>query len=346
MEKNYNIEISYLEEINELLKEIGDFQAYSDSFLIERLIDRLSHHYSFSQEPFSLETQILEDLGDLSFYKPFYPYSRAIISKSIFSGDYTPKYQSVSLSDEETILLAQDFLSKQNSQYRGYMDDFLEDAPEHVQFIEPNSHTDGETTFLKSTGDFFSVVPNYGNITKATILTHEVTHIFDWFKNENFISQFLIHEFHALLMEMLSSDYYNDCLGLEEDNKKRRLTLHSLIQTDSKDIYCRMQILHLYQRFGREKGMQKIKETFARDYLQYTAQYSLVETFLYQVSYLLAVELYTMYQKDKEKALWIVDQIVSKGTNQNIRKMLDSFDIHLLEHFHEYETGMLLKKTI
>lgn len=346
MGKNYNIDINYLKEIQEMLLQANDFQSYSDTFLVERLIKQLSQHGSFPTESYSLDMQILDDLKDLPFYKPFYPYSKAILTQSIFFGAYSPTYQSIPLSDDDAISLVRHFFGSQNKRYQEYMNDFLEEAPDHISFIPPNSHTDGETTFLKSTGDFFSVIPDYSNLTKATILTHEVTHIFDWFQNDHFIMQFLIHEFHALFMEMLSCDYYNDCLGLGEENKKRRLGLHSLIQSDSQDIYYRMQILNLYKKYGKEKGMEIIHKLFSEKYLQYTAQYSLLESFLYQIAYLIAIELYMLYQKDKEKALWIAERIVQTGTNQNIQSLLRTYQIQLLSHFHIYEQSMILKKTI
>lgn len=342
MEKNYNIDISYIDYLINIISNNGLFEYSSDIDVLNKLKRLLNNGESILVEDNDLRSRLQENSEYLSLYNRVYPYVRQIIKSSVIDEDDNTIFNKIKLSDNDVIELAQEFFAKQNSSYSQLMRDFLEDASDHLKFIPPTPHTEGESYFIRSTGDCFCIVPNYSNIMKFSIFTHECTHIFDWYINDNFLNNFLIAESHSLLMELLACDYLNNLLNLDKENIKRQLQIHKLIKTDSMNIYEIMQMLYLYKRFG-EDGIKKIKRVYSPKYLEYISMYSLDVFFRYQLSYLIAIELYILYQSDKEKTLWLIREIVNKGNFKTIEEVLAKEKIEIGEHFTDYERKLILK---
>lgn len=344
MERKYDIKLDYLQYLKIIIKENGLFDYNDDLVVIDKLSNILNGLFSEDiNKEISLGNKLNENWQDLVYYKQFYPFIRQIIKNSILDGENKIEYRQTKISDEEAVNLIEEFFRKQNSSYQQRIDDFLEDANEHIKFIPPTSHTDGLTFFIRATGDYFCIVPNYPNISKVAILAHETTHVLDWFNNEDFLGQFLISETHSLLMEMLACDFYQEKFKIDEEGQKRKRELHNLIKADSLTIYELMQIIYIYKKEG-EKGLNKIRRIYSSKYLKYITGYSLDDFFKYQIAYLIAIELYTLYQYDKEKALWTIDKIVSMETNETVIDSLERDNIVLGEHFSEYERKLLLKR--
>lgn len=345
MLKRCDIDANFLTYLIEIIENNGSSRKEIDLFLLNRLLHILNNNsHNRKQNPGDVVRQLEEDAENVSFYKPFYPYVRSFRARGEnISQPYEPMYRSIQLSDTDTVDLIGEFYRDLGEDESSNYEDFLEDAEDHLKFIDTKSDIEGETTFINSTGDFFCLVPDYANLTKATILVHETTHIFDWFRRPDFIEQYLICEFNALFKEMLACDYAAAKLNLEDDNLKRRYYLHSLIKRYADDVYYRTQIIHLFKQDNVLHSMNKLCARFGDAYINYLMQDSLGENYIYQIAYLIAIELYTLYQIDKDKALWIAKRIVEKGNNNNVRRILDSNGIVLNEHSLEYENDLKLK---
>lgn len=343
MEKDFDIDIDFLEYLKLIIGELQVSQVEIDTYLLNRLIGLLSGGIVTGDSPSSIEEQLNDDLKYLSFYKPYYPYVRYFSNRSNIEGDvYTPVYKDIQISDKESVSIVYDFYKKNKLVDKGLLRDFLSDAKDHLKFISPRADTGGETIFIKCTGEWFCLVPDEKNISKVTTLVHETTHIFDWFTNPEFINSYLIKEFNALFREMIASDYFAQVLGLGNDNLKHRYYIHSLIKRYADDVYFRTQILHMLSKSKLPNASAKIYDTFGKGYLAYLTQDTIVDNYVYQIAYLIAIELYTLYQEDNDKALWLADYILCYGDDYNIIDILKRNDIELNKNSLDYEKKLKL----
>ncbi len=348
MERKYDIDIQFLNYLKGIISECQTLQKNVDLFLIERLIHILEDAPSCGNSGVNVERQLSEDLQSVKFYRPYYPFVKTFRSKGMLDDTvYCPRYHEVFISNGDTVSLVHDFYKGFGSLYEDDLKDFMDDLDGHIKFVKPKPEFEGETTFIKSTGDFFCLIPNYSNFTKATIMAHEATHVLDWYRNPDFIKAYLINEVNSLFKEMLASDYFAEQLNLGDDNVKRRYYLHTVIKKYADDIYYRTQILYLFARDSVTHNKRMIYEKFGEDYLKYLTQDSLIENYIYQIAYLIAIELYYIYKMgDRDKALWLANRIVMIGNNDNILDILRSNGIVLNSHSLEYEEDMKLKLAI
>lgn len=343
MEKRCNINIEFLLNLKKLILQYNIPSKYVDFKTIDRLISILSGSKEIT-DFCSLEESVEDNIEELELYRKYYSFIRQIIKKTKDTFVDDIRYRELGLSDSDVISLNHDFFKSLNGNYSDDFNDLRDDIYDHIEFIKPNSYCEGETFFISSSGDYFCVVPNYRNICKPTILTHEVTHVMDWFNNTSFHENFLISEVHSLVMEMISADYYGKKLGYSEEGEKRRLELHNLIKSDSYNIYDYMQITHLYMKLGRDEWLRAINDKYTSEYLNFLRKYTMSDFFKYQIAYLIAIELYTYYKSDKEKALWIIRQIILNGNDDNIIELLETNSIYIGENLSDYERKLALKK--
>ena len=60
-------------------------------------------------------------------------------------------------------------------------------------------------------------------------------------------------------------------------------------------------------------------------------------------SYIIALELYYYYKKDKEKAIYLLTEIINNNyyNYQNLNRLLNSNDVYLNEHSKEYSDSLI-----
>ena len=58
---------------------------------------------------------------------------------------------------------------------------------------------------------------------------------------------------------------------------------------------------------------------------------------------MIAIELYTIYNIDKDKALYILRDIIMNGTDNNIFNILKKYNINIGNNIVSYEQDMCLK---
>lgn len=347
MERKYDIDVNFLKDLLDMIAGCVGLDKDIDLFVLRRLIRILENDRRKSSDTDNVVRQLTDDLECLDFYKPYYPFIKTFRNNGIVSSQsYKRELCGVNLSDEQTVSLVRDFYLDNGIISKVDFDDFVDDADGHLKFCDSKLDTEGETTFIRSTGEFFCLVPNRVDIVKATTLVHETTHIFDWYTNPDFIKNYLISEFNALFKELLSADYFARKLNIGEDGIKHRYFLHSVIKRYADDIYYRTQILHMFRKDGYNDSNSMIKRVFGEEYLKYLTEDSIQEDYIYQIAYLIAIELYTLYKEDKDRALGIADYLVENGTNDNFSQILDENGIQLNKHALSYEKGLRLKLKI
>ncbi len=349
MKKVYDIKIKDLESLLALLKEnMHDNTVMIDVIRLEGYITRLKNGFK-NTDVTSVFEQIQDDLEYHDFYKPFYP----IVERFIFNGrsveelDSEPRYKSIIFSDDQVLNDVLEFYGHQGELFYSQVLEFYNEAEDHLKFIGCSSHTEGESLLLKSVGEGFIFTPNYSNITKFTTLVHEVQHIIDFYINPDFSSEYVIRETIAMFMEMIAADYIANKYKLFDEGYKRQQAIYAIVKYQSHNVLYKTDALDIASE-NKELNQDELftlldKEGFEQDDLEFYFDQGITSDMAYQIAYLIAIELYLIYYKDKELAIKICEDIIINGTSSNIFDLLDKYNINLNSGVTQYEE-MIYKK--
>lgn len=350
MQRKFKIDISFIKELkNNLL-------LYDPSNIdIERLdilIRKLENNFEVDDTNDKSLNNLRDNLEYYNDFKHLYKIVRKFASTGMYIDSIaTPTYNVQHLSNEECLALANDFFKNQGEFFYQKFYDFYKDADSHLEFISPNNSTDGEIHYFNSYNEAFVFVPDHDNFTKASILIHECEHVIDSFNNPNFYNNLIIREVAAIFMEMIGVGYLGNQLNLSDAPYMRRLSLHSIVKLDAYTIFLKNQLLYLINENKRlsDKKLKRIlynKYNMSYKFIEFCNQYNLYEDYYYQISQLIAIELFDLYKKDKDKALYILKDIIMNGTDDNIFAILDKYNILLIEHVEQYEDELCKKLSI
>lgn len=349
MAKKYKINIEYYEKLLDMLK------AYSDgSEIIETDIRNLSFYLKCLKDSFNKISEqpildsISDDFEDIKEYEQFFPTIESYLAKSIFDTyEVTPKYKKVSLSDDDAVSLAEEFFSKQGKYFYKPFLEFKENIHTHLEFIKPNYNTGGEAFFLRSIPEEFVYIPNTKDFTKATVLIHELQHVIDFYHNQYFCEDIILKEVLALFMEMIGCDFVASNLNLKKDNFLRRYEILSIVKCEGLDLTARLSILKDLKDLGinSQKKLDIYLENneIPKEEFESLERESILSSLLYQIAFLIAIELYYIYLDNPKDALTICKKIVSDATMHNYTSILDKYGIVVGENFNRYEEALSLK---
>lgn len=349
MVKRYNIQLSELDNLLDMFCAYSnDEDVMTDIENLKIFIERLKKSFNTPKQDSTIE-RIAVNLGQLSSYNRLFPYIKVLLNKGMyFSDSVDPDYEEINLSHVHSIDLCRDFFLEQGSFFSDAFDEYSEDIEDRLMFIEPNENCDGEIHYLKTTGDAFLLAPDHKDIRKATILTHEFEHVIDCFNNHNFYKNTFIREISAMFMEMIGCDHLAKKLGLHEDCVSRRYHIHSIVKANAFYIPDKMELMRFMNKHRDMDEKSIIKEVdmvlkYDKDYVDYLLGSYLSEDYYYPISYMIAIELYTIYNEDKDKALYILMDIIMNGTDENIFNILKKYNINIGNNIVSYEQDMCLK---
>ena len=350
MKKVYDIKTKDLETILSLLKDnMYDSTVVMDAIRLEEYIKRIKNGFRSTEEVSVIE-QLQDDLEYYPFYKPFYPVVESFIlnGKSVDELDSTTRYKSILFSDEQVMSDVIEFYGHQGELFYSQVLEFSEEAKDHLKFVKDTVDTDGETLFLKSIGDAFVFSPNYSNITKFTILVHEIQHVIDFYINPNFSEEFIIRETIAMFMEMIAADYISKKYKLYGEGFKRQQYLYAIVKYQSHNIMYKMDILDVassHKALSQNELLELLdNEGYEQEDLEFYFEQGITTDYSYQIAYLIAIELYMLYYKDKDLALTICEDIIKNGNSNNIFELLDKYGIKLNNSVIEYENKIYKKR--
>lgn len=348
MQRNFKIDINFVKELRDNLLEFDPNNE--DVNRLEILIKKLENNFNDESNKKNKDLKVLRDC--LEYYDDF-KFLYKIVRKFACTGMYidsiaTPSYKPLTISDDECLSLANDFFKEHGAFFHNQFNEFYSESNDHLEFINPNDSTDGEIHYFNSTGDAFVFVPNHNNFTKASILIHELEHVIDAYNNPNFYENYIIRETSAVFMEMIGVHYLGKQLNLTDAPYMRMFSLHTIVKSDSYNIYYKNQLLYLIKQNKhlndkKLKGMLFNKYSMSYKFIDFCNKYNLFEDYYYQIAQLIAIELFNIYNVDKEKALFILKDIIMNGNDNNIFSILEKYNIILIEHLEQFENDLCLK---
>lgn len=349
MEKKYKIRMEYLKQLRDMFENFVDDPIIARDYLrIDLLIERLEHNFQQEAQSDTIVEQLKVDYEHWPEFRRYFPRVKRFYNSGLYFNDAPkPKYKEINLCDEDTVRLTREFFSKQGDFFIKNYDEFLnDDSQEHIDFFEPSPYSAGETVYLHTTGDAFIFAANDKNIVKLTSFVHESEHVIDCMANENYFENTTIREINAMFMELIACDYFNQVFSLDKQNLLRQFEILGIVKMDSRDVIVRNRMLKLFNKsrmYDEELIYRRLKRKYNEKYMECMTDYTIYQLYNYQIPYLTAIELYSLYQVDRDKAINTVIDIILNGNPNNIFTLLSKHGISLNKHTTEYEDNLCLK---
>ena len=349
MAKEYSIKKEYLLKLKDMLAAMGTDKADIDYSRVQYVLERINSDFTFNEDTQDTIVDTLAfDMNDAPFYRRYYPKVKKFHRDGavVWSKPKDIEFQPVKITHDDALGLTRGFFAHQGEFFLKGFDKVMRDPEDHISFIDTDSQTAGEMQYLATLDEAFMFIPDHKSIELLTTLVHETQHCIDNSVNNDFFYQTGINEATTLFMELLATDYFNDILHLDNQNLVAQYDLFTSIKMQTNRLMDRNRMLMLYKKiakYDRDFIYRRLTKKWTPEYLERTKDTSLVTWNFYQVSYLIAVELYKLYKKDKKAALDIVKAIMMEGNDNNIFTLLHNKGIVLNKNMFEYEKKLIYK---
>lgn len=327
-------------------------QNEKDSEMIERLklaIESINNiikpSYAFTLKN-SYEDTLMNDEEFLQLHGVFAPYIRILANSDLpLNFDNTP--QKINFSKNMVLYYAKDFYLSLGGLFKKKGEEIFASKKIRLKFkkLRNNSEVYGITNPILGTNRYLIELGYNNSLNDYISLIHEIGHVISYSINQEHQTDYRKYAFietDTIFWELIGSDFLARELGLEKDALQINIDVFNDYCYTAKLLTAKMDILNLFtekelrnrkeaKNFLVNKGYKKedIKKIFSDGMEKY---------FCYVVSYLVAIELYFEYLKDKEKALKLLLEIIKlKGMSQSeYLNKLNELGIHIGHSLKNY----------
>lgn len=351
MGKTYNYSLKDLRQLLNLLKSYQYTSPEIDAD-IENLTYFINYLYpeeSKEKRGFThISTLIRQEIREHDFLKPFEYFIKefAWMGESIRTLSITPSHQDIIIPNAVAVADATSFLASHGPFFKEPLDEFYCDITTHLKFTNKDLEATGGTLYLRSTGDAYVYVSNRHNITKTSILTHELEHVIDFFNNPDMYNSLITREVIPVFMELVSLEHYSEKYNIKNEAYQRMLYTYSTLKERALNFIEKMDMLDTVAKYPNLSDDNLLKllqdKGFDLNFLIYLIKMP-IQDFYYQIPEIIAVELYFLYQTNKERVISILEDISLHGNDSNILELVASHNIKLTKNIPEYEYHLLSK---
>lgn len=293
----------------------------------------------------SLRNHFKEESISSEDFKKIYPIYRKLIKE--LQNDYLAidDYKEAYISDEGTINFACDFYNSLDSESFNLFAEVFDKRKNHIKFMdESRLHTSFMVPIVNRNEAYICCV-NKPTIEKLISFIHESQHAIAFKMNNDHIkngNKALIREADALFKQLLACYFiskYNPQFSDDCNNSKN--ILHENIKEELYALYIKNQLIYLSNKktFNNDKELLDYLVSHSRadiNLVDYLCEESLFQMYYYPLAYMIAVELYEMYQVDPEKALYVCNEFI-KMNNVDYYGELAKLDINIKKNILVYE---------
>ena len=345
----YNFKINTDKILKEIVKILSMQKKYNDDKLNEKdvitmtnLLINLGANVPLEEE-MSLKDKLAFDIGLINTYSKSYKIIKYLYN-NISTDSYVPNYITCIISNHDALEEAYCFFSKYGNFFSKPLNSLRKDLFSHLEFSDDAINSE---SYFMTNKEAFIIVKNYKNICKFTNLVHELQHYIDNYNNAFFRQNYLIREIAAIFMEILSTDYISRVTNLLNEGNKRKKELHSIISVTAFNLYYKTQLLNIAKRNMYKDATEitkllKDKLHITEEGIDILTRTTLDEDYMYEIAYLIAIELYKVYKEDEEKAIYILKNIIMYGNNDNICDLLNMYGIRICQNVMRYEKKLII----
>lgn len=264
---------------------------------------------------------VISDLSTLRDYGVYCPIVRSFTSKFVFSGTIPKiKMNNFKVSGRDIVQLNDKFYGQFKGDIREAYRELAANFRTRLQFLKLSSKYDysGYAHPILGTNRVYIDIGLVNAFQDYISLMHESGHGVSSILNQDIMwddEKYGFKEVDGLFFEMIGTDYAGESLHQEDEARKIKLeTFNDYLYFA--DILCSK--MDLYSAFNgqdlkdkrRVRRYFKDKKGYDKIMVDDACTTSIREYMHYIISYLTAIELYLIYQIDKEAALDLVQKII------------------------------------
>ena len=283
---------------------------------------------------------LTHDISDIEKYRLYYPFVEKhieICDKSL-EKDYTFMEQGdMDLNEDDINSLTHDFFKDSTDKF--FYDKYLKYEKNNKKILHMDQARDSEDGYFFyfpiSNTRYVKVGLDGAKERTLTSLAHEVGHVLGSFINEGrYCNQDVFYEIESVFFELLSEEYYfkklNKKLFKEElidnaytyDESARRIMAFKRVTDKTFDNMNKVK--NPYKYYGRLSKKEEYYKNIDVD-----------DKMKYLFSYLVAVELLEIYKVDKDKALYLLKEIVKENKDKTeYQRITENIELNNLMNNH------------
>lgn len=309
-------QIKYLESIDsktELI--IEDIETLKETR--KNIVNNYSYKYELSQENY-----------DYEFLKKYNVILNPIIKKHINKVVLyrNLKLNKINISKEDILLFTHNMIRDINKNWFNTLLPFFNDK----NILKYKRNNSSYIVPLKSINKYYISLKKHNNVKDFIIPTHEYLHIYNHIKNDS-NSFFMENEFLSILGELIVSYEMKEQNLFKEDVLKLSLINYRDMLFFIKDTNLRKELIK--NKLSNKEKIHYIKTRY-NEYINDVYSASLFYHYDTIISYFIAIELFHIYLIDKEKCMYLCDELIKNTSFLNTK--LKKYNINLLEHDEEY----------
>ena len=303
---------------------------------LNRLISRFK-----SKEPISFNINssygsIVADIYDVSLYKEIYPYLEDFHSQVKYLVDFSkrghgPKSQ-LKLTDEEILDLMHDLFKSTNKKIFDAYSVLEKNRDKSININHDKSSNYGAHFWFEFVDDRFIEVGTKGDMELTLpVLAHEIGHFIGSLANEpRYVSEGSYCEVESIFFELVAYDYFAKTISHDYYIN----AMSGEFEAYSNDINGILITKNITDEFF--DNFTKVKDPYAYHSCLVNSSCGFSHKDInYAFSFLAALELFEIYQEDKDLAIDLLYKIMEEDkTKSEVSKITDNIDLnsHLDTH--------------
>lgn len=290
-----------------------------NSSLFNKMIDRYNFFVRYYYR--------IKDISEFLDIVRSYNINRCELPKEIFN-------------DDKIIFLAKEYYDNLNEDYRKDFNRFLANKNGRIEMNNYLNDDEGVTWIIEPIKEYYIEIQKLDNIIDVITMIHEVSHVISFYHNDGLLfkdSNKFIEEIDSTFHELLACDYFAKVY----DKEKEAIIIHCNKLNYMKEMADNYLSLISIGKIISMKELTDIKTTYAyiRKIIGYQKEEIIdiynddfVKSYHYFTAYLIAVELYQIYQENPEKAFTILNKIININ-KENDKEIYDAIhEIGIIEN--------------
>lgn len=316
--------------INDLIEYLNSIDKNENNKeIIEEELELLNFLKAIFHGIESYKDVMFEDEYKYEKVKKYTNLTNDILNKGYHLDDINKeKYKKIESSRKDILAFTRDNIKNIDKKWSELLEPHFFDK----RFINFHSKYNN-TIFLTYLNKVFISLSKENNIEDFVVPTHEYFHILTYLLNDNAIDT-IEREAIPILGELITTHEMRKKHLFTKETIKADINSFYIVDQQLKAYPYRLDVLtnkiefediakHLIRKFKVKKGDIKLIYDYSLDYI-----YSLI------LSYFLAIELFEIYKQDKEKCIYICNNIIT--SNKSFTDKLKENNIELTKSSDEY----------
>lgn len=333
---------THINQLINYLKSLENNQSYvyEDLLILEDIKHDIKNSNKYSEKEEIKENMFDED-EDYEELKNYNSILKNITNK-YFEEKMLDLFKYKKITYKDILLFTRDNIKFINKSWFNKIEPFMNN--DYLSnYLDFRKKTLNRAIYLEYLNKFYIALEKNNNISDFIEPTHEFLHVYSLLLNSNFINS-IDSEFLSILGELITSYEMKNKLMFKEEVMKMDIETYTMVISYIKAMVYKKSAINeginydeKFKYFVKELNLNK-KDI--RDMYLCPLEYN----YNFVISYFIALELFDIYLKDKEKCFYICNKLIL--SNKELKAKLKENNITLLSHDNKYIRKLKKEYTI